>query len=460
MIVRQRRSAIALRFVLLLCTADLLIMWVDALPRVPVATTSPYLTRRPHYDQRSFRSGKHNQDHKSRLNRVFRTTERRLWGAAAITLSARGLIQSSEPIRRALYFWTRAGPIVVHYRFTQWWLRNSDKEHRNEVYGRLHDRYCEPSLEIVLHLQGLFTKIGQVLSARPDFVPTQYVELFATVQDDIPQWPYDEVEELVRESLRATQGLEWDDVFESMDATALGCASIGQCHKAVIKSPWGDNYDGGNTVAVKIMHPDAESRFQHDFQVFRWLCRVALPGWKPILNELQTQMMTEFDYQLEAENLDEVRGNMLASPYAKYVTVPQPLHELCSKNMLVMEMLKGKKFGDAIEDRLSDAIGGNPEAAKDFLRKKRAALVMGEVSDGDATDLIAHGTALLEREGRTSLLSRVSMAYKLLALHRHVNRSVQLMLDVHGHQIFSNRIFNGDCHPGVYHDRWLPAPAY
>jgi aarF domain-containing kinase len=279
-------------------------------------------------------------------------------------------------------------------------------------------------------------------------VPTQYVELFATVQDDIPQWPYEEVEKLVRESLRANQGLEWDEVFVSMDETALGSASIGQCHKAVMKSPWESKYSGDKTVAVKIMHPDAETRFTNDFQVFRWLCRLALPGWKPILNELQTQMMTEFDYKVEAENLEEVRGNMLASPYASKVTVPQPLHELCSKNMLVMEMLKGKKFGDAIEERLSDAIGGNPEAAKDFLRQKRAALVMGETSDGDATDLIAHGRALLEQQGKTSLLSRLSMGYRLFGLHRHLHNSVQLMLDVHGHQIFVNRVFNGDCHPG------------
>jgi predicted unusual protein kinase regulating ubiquinone biosynthesis (AarF/ABC1/UbiB family) len=122
---------------------------------------------------------------------------------------------------------------------------------------------CQPSLQICLHLQGLFTKIGQVLSARPDFVPHQYVELFATVQDSVPQWPYEQVRDLVRTSLRENQGLEWNDVFENMDETALGSASIGQCHRAILKSPWNSRY---TTVAVKIMHPGAETCFQHDFQ--------------------------------------------------------------------------------------------------------------------------------------------------------------------------------------------------
>ena len=363
------------------------------------------------------------------------------------TTTAAAPAVGSQPIRRALYFWTRAGPIVVHYKFTQWWLRNSPRTHRDQVYDRLNDTYCQPSLQICLHLQGLFTKIGQVLSARPDFVPHQYVELFATMQVSVPQWPYAEVEALVRDSLKVNQGLEWDDVFESMDETALGSASIGQCHKAILKSPWDTNY---KTVAVKIMHPGAETRFRHDFQVFNWLCRIALPGWRPILDELQKQMMTEFDYRQEARNLEEVRANMLASPYKDKVTVPEPLHELCSTNLLVMEMLNGKKFADAIEDRLATAIGSHA-AAKEFLRKKQHALVMGNVSEGnpsDASELIAYGKAQLKQEGRTSLLSQLTLGYRLFHLHRHVQRCVELLVDVHGHQIFFNRVFNGDCHPG------------
>jgi predicted unusual protein kinase regulating ubiquinone biosynthesis (AarF/ABC1/UbiB family) len=149
-------------------------------------------------------------------------------------------------------------------------------------------------------------KIGQVLSARPDFVPRQYVDLFGTVQDAIPQWPIENVHEIVKEELQSEYGLDWDDVFESMDPVALGSASIGQVHRAVLKSPWekSNGYKGGKVVAVKVMHPGAKDRFRHDFQVFKWLCRVALPGWKAILVELERQIMTEFDYRNEATSLD------------------------------------------------------------------------------------------------------------------------------------------------------------
>lgn len=380
------------------------------------------------------------------------SNHRGLLSAAAISIPANHILNCGEPIRRALYFWAKVGPIVGHYRFTQWWLyvKKSPREKRDDVYEQLHDRYCQPSLDIALHMQGLFTKIGQVLSARPDFVPHQYVELFATVQDAVPQWPYEEVEELVRDSLQENQDLEWDEVFESMDATALGSASIGQCHRAVLKAPWDESpgYTGGRTVAVKIMHPGAKDKFNNDFQIFRWLCRLALPGWKPIMTELQKQMMTEFDYRQEAQNLDDVRSNMMSSPYASQVSVPKPLHYLCSKNLLVMELLEGKKLGDAIEDRLGAAFGDS-EAGREFLRKKQIALVAGDVSaDESRSELIAFGQSMLEQQGKTSLLSRLTMAYRLFSLHNHVQRCVDLLLDVHGHQIFIDRVFNGDCHPG------------
>jgi aarF domain-containing kinase len=241
-----------------------------------------------------------------------------------------------------------------------------------------------------------------------------------------------------------------------MDHKALGSAAIGQCHRAILKSPWDstDGYEGGKIVAVKVMQPGAEQRFAHDFQIFRWLCRIALPGWKPILNEIQRQMKTEFDYRDEAKNLDEVRINMLASPYSDKVTVPQPIHSLCSKNLLVMEMLEGKKFSDAIEQRLSKAIG-SADAAKEFIRRRRETLVMGVSAHADATkhennanEFVEVGKDLLEHCGVTSWIGRLSVTYRLLQLHRYVHRCIELMLDVHGHQIFLNGVFNGDCHPG------------
>jgi aarF domain-containing kinase len=344
-------------------------------------------------------------------------------------------VVASEPARRAFCFWRHAGPMVVHYKFTEWWLESSQAplEKRNHVYGKLHDRYSQPSLEIILQLKGLYVKMGQILSSRPDFVPEQYVRLFSTVQDSIPQWPVSQVHDIIAKSFRSEFGLEWDDVFESMDPVALGSASIGQVHRAVLKDCWAERYSGGKTVAVKVMHPGAKQRFAHDFSVFRWLCRLVLPGWKGFLDELERQVMTEFDYRREAMSLQDVRQNMMQSPYKSQVTVPQPLVSLCSKFVLVMELLPGKKLAESVDDNLALAFGGDRVLASTFLAAKQEEILFG--SDSSKTDSILASCSLLVK-------------LRLYLFHNKYKRFVDLLVDVHGHQIFLDGCFNGDTHPG------------
>lgn len=119
--------------------------------------------------------------------------------------------------------------------------------------------------------------MGQVMSARMDFVPEQYVDLFSTLEDAVPQMPFDDAKMIAVKALRKEKNLSFDDVFERMDPVAIGCASIGQCHYAVLKDSWaGKDKSKGRrkAVAVKIMHPDAKNQFKMDFKVFKWLTRL------------------------------------------------------------------------------------------------------------------------------------------------------------------------------------------
>lgn len=341
----------------------------------------------------------------------------------------------SEPVRRAFYFWRHAGLIVAHYKFTQWWLASSRApvERRSAVYEKLHDRYAEPSLAIMIHLKGLYVKVGQVLSSRPDFIPDQYVGVFATVQDSIPPWPVDQVQAIIDKSYGTVFGLSFDDVFESIDEDALGSASIGQVHRAVLKERWIGLHHGVSHVAVKVMHPNAKQRFVHDFSVFRWLCRLVLPEWKGLLNELERQFMTEFDYRTEAIALRDVRNNMMQSAYSSRVVVPEPLEDLCSKHVLVMEMLKGKKLATSMEDNLTAVFGGDKDRASALLAARQKEILFGDAS-GISEQMLA-SASLYEK-------------CRLLLLHQKYKRFINLLVDVHGHQIFVDGCFNGDAHPG------------
>jgi aarF domain-containing kinase len=356
-----------------------------------------------------------------------------MFGAASAVLLAG---TAMEPVSRALYFWRTAGPAIFHYKFTQWWLEASkaDIEKRDLVYESLHDRYAEPALKMMIRQKGLYVKLGQVLSSRPDFLPSQYIERFATVQDSIPQWPIDQVRAIVEKSLIVELGLSWRDVFESMDDIALGSASIGQVHRAVLTEKWAKTtgYRGDKEAAVKVMHPNSQKLFAYDFDVFRWVCRIALPGWKGFLDELERRIMSEFDYRHEATSLDEVRKNMATSPYKSRVYIPQPLQELCCRHVLVMELLKGRKLVDSFEDGLANAMGGH-DLAKAYLAKKQREILLGSC-DGTDYDAI----------WRLPIVNKL----KLLWLRRVASKYIDLLIDVHGYQIFQNGCFNGDPHPG------------
>jgi predicted unusual protein kinase regulating ubiquinone biosynthesis (AarF/ABC1/UbiB family) len=248
------------------------------------------------------------------------------------------------------------------------------------------------------------------------------------------------VKDVVTRNLKEQCGVEWVDVFATMDDKALGSASIGQVHRAVLtdealsQAKAVSNYRGGPEVAVKVMHPGVEEMVRCDFQVFRWLCRLALPEWKGFLDELERGMMTEFDYRDEAEGLSHVRENMANSPYWDHVRVPEPVQYLTSKEVLVMEMLTGPKLMSAIQEELVAAFG-DKQKAEEFISARKREILHGKQSGADSL---------------THLLHDFSFAGKLRlrALVRKCRRYIKTLVDVHGHQIFLDACFNGDPHFG------------
>jgi predicted unusual protein kinase regulating ubiquinone biosynthesis (AarF/ABC1/UbiB family) len=229
----------------------------------------------------------------------------------------------------------------------------------------------DSALDSCSYANVFLSKIGQVMSSRSDFLPYQYINKFSSLQDSIPQWPVEEAIQVVRESLRNERGLEFEEVFESIDPVALGCASIGQVHRATLKEKWLEGWDGEKVVALKIMHPSAKEKFRCDFQVFHWLCRIALPGWQGMLEELERRLMTEFDYRNEANNQVTIRKSIENSPYKNKVKVPHTYSSLTCQHVLVMEMLEGKKLIDSIQDKLSQLLGGDEEKAASFLAERK-----------------------------------------------------------------------------------------
>ncbi|HET7379073.1 MAG TPA: AarF/UbiB family protein, partial [Gaiellales bacterium] len=97
-----------------------------------------------------------------------------------------------------------------------------------------------------------FIKLGQVLSTRQDLLPRAYTDALARLQDKVAPFPYEIVEETIKDEL----GIRVSKAFAEFDARPLASASLGQVHRAVMHD--------GRIVAVKIQRPGIRARIEED----------------------------------------------------------------------------------------------------------------------------------------------------------------------------------------------------
>ncbi|GAB5037507.1 glycoside hydrolase [Nannochloropsis oceanica] len=97
----------------------------------------------------------------------------KLWPGALFALGMGGAAgtyryQTDEGTRRSVYFWSRAFPIYLHYRYVKSQVQHLPEAEQEEAYKPLHEKYAPTAVDIVLHLKGFYIKIAQVGSTRAD----------------------------------------------------------------------------------------------------------------------------------------------------------------------------------------------------------------------------------------------------------------------------------------------------
>lgn len=182
-----------------------------------------------------------------------------------------------------------------------------------------------------------YVKLGQLLSTRPDLLPSHFMEALATLQDDVEAVEYEVVEEIFREEI----GERISKAFSSFEKEPLASASIGQVHKAVLHS--------GQVVAVKIQRPRIRKRFIEDLDTLMDLSEKAESfsetarnyAVHSVIEELRYILLKELDYTLEAQNLTTLKENLKDF---KHLFIPAPNMDYCSSRVLTMEFVEGGKI--------------------------------------------------------------------------------------------------------------------
>ena len=183
-------------------------------------------------------------------------------------------------------------------------------------------------------MRGAALKLGQQLSFQDSkMLPAPIQEVLQRVQDRadyMPSWQRDRV-------LVSNLGTEWRDLFSEFEEKPIAAASIGQVHKAVLKS-------NGRPVAVKIQFPGVADSINSDLDNLGVLLTATklLPKGlylNKTIENARTELAWECDYEREAECGRRFK-RLLADEQAVFV-VPDVYSEASGKQVLTMDFMEG-----------------------------------------------------------------------------------------------------------------------
>jgi ubiquinone biosynthesis protein len=195
-----------------------------------------------------------------------------------------------------------------------------------------------------------FVKFGQIMSLRPDLLPSELLFELSKLQDEVPPVETSKIRTVVEKSL----GQSIESVFSVFDNEPIAAASISQVHRAVLKKE-------GSIVVSKVQRPGIRKKIQADLDILESVAHrlhensddlrsYDLPN---LVSVVRRNLISEIDFRIEAQNLRIARS--FASQTDVYI--PEVHHEYCSEQMLVMEYVQGEKIKDIDPGDKFDAQG-------------------------------------------------------------------------------------------------------
>ena len=196
------------------------------------------------------------------------------------------------------------------------------------------------AVELAADLERLgptFVKLGQLISTRADLIPADYLEALARLQDNVEPFSFNEVEAIVAVEV----GARISKAFQEFDPTPLAAASLGQVHRAVLRS--------GQAVVVKVQRPGVRDVVADDLDALAEIAAILDAHTEAgrrfefgkIVEELRKSLLRELDYRQEAANLRMLRENLAGF---ERLLIPAPIDDYTTGRVLTMEEVSGKKI--------------------------------------------------------------------------------------------------------------------
>ncbi|MGI1679223.1 MAG: ubiquinone biosynthesis regulatory protein kinase UbiB [Cellvibrionaceae bacterium] len=193
--------------------------------------------------------------------------------------------------------------------------------------------------EALEELGPIFIKLGQLLSTRPDLIPSDMIDELKQLQDQVPPFDSKEFSDIVESAF----GESTDSLFKTFDQQPLASASVAQVHCATLHN--------GSEVVVKVIRPGIERIIEKDIALMQLIAKLVesrLSNGKrfrpvEVIEEYRYTIYNELDLQREAANATQLRRNFAQS---EMLYVPTVYWDLVRSNVMVMERIKGVPVTD------------------------------------------------------------------------------------------------------------------
>jgi predicted unusual protein kinase regulating ubiquinone biosynthesis (AarF/ABC1/UbiB family) len=236
---------------------------------------------------------------------------------------------------RFLRAYTTTFTVIASYLWIGWRMRIGGRTWGEAHLADVHRRNAQRVYRTILQLQGLFIKVGQLLSIMANFLPVEFRSELEALQDQVPPRPYAEIADRLHRELGERMAL-----FASLESAPIASASLGQVHVATLTD--------GRRVCVKVQHLDIERIVRLDLKTIRGIVRIVqwfvpVQGLDAFYHQIKELLSQELDFALEAENIERIRKNF--GPESG-VVFPVPVHELSTVRVLTTTYVEGVKIND------------------------------------------------------------------------------------------------------------------
>ena len=190
----------------------------------------------------------------------------------------------------------------------------------------------------LIKLGSAFIKIGQLLSARPDLIPNTWIQELSKLQDQVPNFSFEQVEETIRKELGSKS-----DEIDQIISEPVGSASLAQVHRATLKN--------GKKVVFKVQRPNLKELFIIDLGIMQQIAGLLQKNknwsrgrnWVEIAKECKKVLLKELDFNCEAQYAARFRQQFLDD---ENIDVPEVIWDMSSEKVLCLSYLEGTKISD------------------------------------------------------------------------------------------------------------------